>query len=50
MKKNIYLYAFSILFVSLMMLTGCASASHRDATGVLKSETRTNLGVYKGNN
>lgn len=49
MKRIKYLYIHIIFFI-FASVTGCAStgASHRDARGVLKTETRTNTGIYKG--
>jgi len=46
---------FLLLLVSLIftiMTSGCANSRnfHRDADGVLKTETRTNTGIYKGDN
>lgn len=49
MKRIRYLYIL-IIFIIFGSLIGCAytGASHRDASGVLKTKTRTNAGVYKG--
>ena len=49
MKRIRYRYILIIFFI-FASLIGCAStsASHRDASGVLKTKTRTNAGVYKG--
>lgn len=49
MKQIRCRYIFIIFFISAMLI-GCASTgvSHRDASGVLKTKTRTNAGVYKG--
>lgn len=49
MKRIKYLYIHIIFFI-FTSVTGCASTgvSHRDVSGVLKTKTRTNAGVYKG--
>ena len=49
MKRIKCFYVFITLFI-FIIVTGCASTSvsHRDASGVLKNQTRTNAGIYKG--
>lgn len=42
-------YCYLLIVMMLSLLTGgCASSSHRSEVGVLKTETRTNVGKYKG--
>jgi len=46
MKNLIYSYVFGVLLLSLTMV-GCSSGGRRSDLGVLKKETRSELGQYK---
>jgi len=38
-----------LALIATIVMSGCASSktSHRDATGVLKTETRAEMGIHK---
>jgi len=39
----------SLALIATIIMSGCANSkkSHRDATGVLKTETRAEMGIHK---
>lgn len=49
MKYNIKFFCFMLLFFEAILITGCASTSksYRDSEGVLKTDTRSTVGVQK---